>query len=198
MIPDAETLATALRDGGIALLPTDTIYGLHALANDRTAIEKLIVAKNRDDGKPFVVLGSSLRQLEALGAQFVEPWRSILDKIWPAPLTAVVRLDSAVAASRGNSTLAVRVPDIDWLRDVIEQTGPIASTSVNRSGETPLISLDGLSSALQTPVDVVVDVGPLDAKPSTIVDFTGDEPRLIREGESLFTQKVWKSLRKSL
>ena len=111
---------------------------------------------------------------------------------------AVVALEKPIAASRGSTTLAVRVPAIRWLRELLDLTGPLVSTSANRSGEPPLTSVEQLSSDLQDVLDAVVDAGPLEGKPSTIVDFTGDEPRLIREGDRLFTQKVWKTLRKSL
>ena len=88
----------------------------------------------------------------------------------------------------------MRVPDLAWLRELAASSGPLASTSANRSGEPPITTPDRLEMA----VDGVVDGGLFSGEPSTIVDFTGDEPRLIREGDSAFTQKVWKTLRKSL
>ena len=193
-----EELSRILSAGGVALLPTDTIYGLHALASNDSAIQKLAAIKERDDGKPFIVLASSIEQAERLGAQFPPNARSILHDYWPGPLTAVVLLNEPIAASRGANTIAIRVPDLDWLRDLIAQTGPLASTSANRSGETPIQNPKSLSNELQERIDIIIDGGSLEGKPSTIVDFTSDEPRFIRTGESLFTQKVWKTLRKSL
>ncbi|HEU4522535.1 MAG TPA: L-threonylcarbamoyladenylate synthase [Thermoanaerobaculia bacterium] len=198
MNADLSHLAAVLERGGVALLPTDTIYGLHALATNETAIAKLVRLKGRDDGKPFVVIGSSVNQLTAAGASLPEALRGALDELWPGPLTAIVALSSPIAASRGSRTLAIRVPSLPWLRELIELTGPLASTSANRSGEPPLTSPADLTPDLQDLLDAVVDAGPLEGKPSTIVDFTGDEPRLIREGDALFAQKVWKTLRKSL
>ncbi|HUP44578.1 MAG TPA: L-threonylcarbamoyladenylate synthase [Thermoanaerobaculia bacterium] len=198
MTPDAAGLAAALQRGGVVLLPTDTIYGLHAVASSEEAIRKLVSIKGRHDEKPFVVLGSSRSQLESLGVLFPESSRPALDQLWPGPLTAVVGLEAPIPASRGRDTLAVRVPALPWLRELLEATGPLASTSANRSGELPLTSVRELPSDLQRTLDAVMDAGPLEGKPSTIVDFTGDEPRLIRKGDRLFTQKVWKTLRKSL
>lgn len=198
MNADIGHLAALLRRGGVALLPTDTIYGLHALAENEPAIARIVALKGREADKPFVVLGASRGQLQAIGAQFDDSVRDALDDIWPGPLTAIVSLDAPIAASRGSETLAVRVPSLPWLRELIEITGPLASTSVNRSGEAPITSPQMLTSDLQESLDAVVDAGPLEGKPSTIVDFTGAEPRLIREGDTLFTQKVWKTLRKSL
>jgi L-threonylcarbamoyladenylate synthase len=198
MNPDIAHLATILQRGGVVLLPTDTIYGLHAIATDAVAIARIAAIKGRDETKPFVVLGASRAQLESIGARFDDEARRVVDELWPGPVTAVVALKYAIAASRGNDTIAVRVPSVDWLRDLIQITGPLASTSVNRSGEPPLTSPKQLTDETVARIDASIDIGPLDAKPSTIVDLSSAEPRLIREGDALFTQKVWKTLRKSL
>ncbi|HUP50323.1 MAG TPA: L-threonylcarbamoyladenylate synthase [Thermoanaerobaculia bacterium] len=198
MTPDITHLVRVLRSEGVALLPTDTIYGLHALATSEKGLAAIAAIKGRDAGKPFVVIGSSRQQLESIGARFTDAARAALDELWPGPLTAVVPLRAPIPASRGSATLGVRVPALPWLRQLAQETGPLASTSANRSGEPPLITPDELSPDLQKSIDAVLNGGRLEGKPSTIVDFTGDEPRLIREGEPFFTQKVWKTLRKSL
>ena len=195
---DIESVARILGGGGVAILPTDTIYGYHCAAGDKSAVARIAALKDRDDTKPFIVLGHSIAQLESLGASFTERSRAALSELWPGPLTAIVPLTRPLAASRGASTIGVRIPDLAWLQELLAKSGPLASTSVNRSGEVPLVSPAGLSRELQQSIDVVVDAGPLAGKASTIVDFTGDEPRFIREGEPFFTQKVWKTLRKSL
>lgn len=191
-------LASILKAGGVVLLPTDTIYGLHALANDANAINKIVEMKGRGEDKPFVVIGASIEQLEEIGARFDDRTRKILNDIWPGPLTAIVPLKKPIAASRGASTIAVRVPKLQLLQQLLQRTGPLASTSVNKSGEPPLADPKTLSPELQRSIDAIIDQGRIDAEPSTIVDFTGAEPRLLRGSESFFTQKVWKTLRKSL
>lgn len=193
-----DAVAELLQSGGIALLPTDTIYGLHVLARNEEAVARLVAIKGRDADKPFVVLGASMQQLEEAGAQFNDRARAALAELWPGPITAVVPLSAPIAASRGATTLGVRVPALDWLQALLWKTGPLVSTSANRSGEAPLVAPDQMSEELQPLVGAVVDAGPREGKPSTIVDFTGAEPRFIREGEPLFTQKVWKTLRKCL
>ena len=195
---DIDNVARILTGGGVAILPTDTIYGYHCLAGDENAVARIAALKDRDDAKPFIVLGHSIAQLESIGASFTERSREALRELWPGPLTAIVPLTRPIAASRGAPTVGVRIPDLSWLQELLAKTGALASTSVNRSGEVPLVSPAGLSRELQQSIDVVVDAGPLSGRASTIVDFTGAEPRLIREGETFFTQKVWKTLRKSL
>ena len=194
---EIEAIAAILRGGGIVLLPTDTIYGLHALAADEKAIERLAVVKGRDDFKPFVVIAAGERQLEEIGLHFSPDVRTVLASLWPAPLTAVLPLSRPLAAGRGGTSLAVRVPDLDWLRALLERTGPLASTSANRAGEPAIASPDELPMDIQSRLDGIVDRGTFAGEPSTIVDFTG-EPRVLREGSVSFAQKVRKTLRKTL
>jgi L-threonylcarbamoyladenylate synthase len=190
-------IAATLIEHGVVLMPTDTIYGLHALARDEISIARLAEIKQRD-AKPFIVIANSLAQVDGIGVILSPSNRNVLESLWPAPLTVIVALRQPFAASRGDATIAIRVPDVEWLRDLLAATGPLASTSANESGAPPASNPDDLPRALLAMLDGIVDVGDLAGKPSTIVDVTGDEPRLIRAGEDLFTQKVWKTLRKSL
>lgn len=180
-------VAALLNGGGIALLPTDTLYGLHGRASDPTVSARIAAIKGRAEEKPFVIIAANVDQLRALGLIVPEE----LTSLWPAPLTAILR--------RRNATpLAVRVPDRTWLRDLLLLTGPLVSTSANRSGEPPATSPSALPADLRAALDGVLDEGPREAKASAIVDFTEAEPRLVREGDRGFTQKLRKSLRKSL
>lgn len=195
---DIGAIAELLRGGGVVLLPTDTIYGLHAVATDERAVGRIAAMKGRDAAKPFVVIGASMQQLQDIGVEFPERAIPVLQSLWPAPLTAILPLRHPVAASRGAATLAVRVPDLEWLRALAAICGPLASTSANLSGEPAVETPEMLSHAIQTSLDGVVDAGPLKGEPSVIVDFTGESTRITREGDPAFTQKVWKTLRKSL
>lgn len=180
-----DEIAATLTAGGVVLMPTDTIYGLHAVAGSR-AVERIVEIKGRDENKPFVTIASSF----AAAAKLVTRIPPELDAIWPAPLTAIL--------PRGDQTIAVRVPAIEWLRALLERTGPLVSTSANRSGE-PSITFPGeLARDVIDKLDGIVDGGRIDGKASTIVDFTGEPPRVLREGDPGFTQFLWKTLRKSL
>lgn len=191
-------IARLLSEGGVALLPTDTIYGLHAVATDADAVGRITAIKGRDDTKPFVVIASATGQLAALGVTSPPELLRRLDALWPAPLTVILPIREPVAASRGQRTIAVRIPDLPWLRELAGRTGPLVSTSANRAGEPPVGEPAELAHGLQEQIDAIVDGGPKRGKPSAILDLTGDEPVFLREGEISFTQKVWKSLWKSL
>jgi tRNA threonylcarbamoyl adenosine modification protein (Sua5/YciO/YrdC/YwlC family) len=185
--PDVlDAIAASLMSGQIVLLPTDTIYGLHAVAGNEAAVAKIAAIKGRDEGKRFVVIAASTDQLLEYGASIPDVLRSV----WPAPLTAVVPHPSG--------SVAVRVPNLGWLRALLERTGPLVSTSANRSGEPPIRVPSELARELQQQIDSALDAGPSEGKASTIVDFTWNEPRFIREGEPTFAQFLRKTLRKTL
>jgi L-threonylcarbamoyladenylate synthase len=181
-----DELAAILIAGGVALLPTDTIYGLHAVAANQQSVDRIAAMKERPSEKAFVVIAASVEQLEAMGVTIPD----VLREIWPAPLTAILH--------SGGTTVAARIPDLDWLRALLARTGPLVSTSANRSGEPPITSPEMLERTMQYRLDALLDQGIHDGKPSTIVDFTGSEPRMVREGDSGFTQILRKSLRKDL
>jgi L-threonylcarbamoyladenylate synthase len=191
-------IARALIDGAVVLMPTDTIYGLHALATNEDAVARIAEIKGRDETKPFIVLASSIEQLQPLGVIAERDTLDALASLWPAPLTAVLPLRSPIAASRGTATLAVRIPALDWLREVVARTGPLVSTSANRSGEPAVENPISLARDLQERLDAIVDGGVRTGEPSAILDLTSAEPHFLREGERSFTQKVWKTLRKTL
>lgn len=190
--------ASALLASRVVVLPTDTVYGLHARAMDPDAVQSLFRAKRRPEGQPLLVLCSSSEQLDALGVSASPQLVEALMRLWPAPLTAILPLLEPIPASVGRNTLGVRIPDLSWLRELVERTGPLASTSVNLSGEPAVYSTDLIPEELLDFVDLVLDAGSIESESSTLVDFTRDEPHVVREGRFRFTQKLWKSLWKSL
>jgi L-threonylcarbamoyladenylate synthase len=191
-------IARALAAGSVVLLPTDTIYGLHALALDDAAVARVADIKGRDETKPFVVLVAEIANLSLLGVSASPEILDALEELWPAPLTVILPLHQPIAASRGASTLAVRMPALPWLRELLGRTGPLVSTSANRSGERAVGEPSALAADLLQRIDAIADGGPRAGEPSTIVDVSGPEPRFLREGGFSFTQKVWKTLRKTL
>lgn len=195
---DSHELAQTLLDGGVVILPTDTIYGLHARATEPGAVAKLFRIKARKDRKPFVVLCDTLARFSELGVSVTGPQREFLASVWPAPLTVILPLTAPIAASAGAGSLAIRIPALSGLRGLIARTGPLASTSVNRSGEPPMLDLGHLGAAFLKGVAGMVDAGRLEGRPSTVLDLTAPVPRVVRQGEFVFSQNLWKTLRKRL
>lgn len=177
-----DELAAILNTGGVALIPTDTIYGLHAVAANADAVARIAAMKERPGDKAFVVIAASIEQLESMGV--IVP--DVLRTIWPAPLTAIL--------ASAETTIAARVPDLAWLRALLARTGPLVSTSANRSGEPPVTSPGKLDERMQERLDALLDQGSCEGKASTIVSFTGSAPEMVREGEAAFSQFLRKSL----
>lgn len=191
-------IARCLAGGAVVLMPTDTIYGIHGRALDQDAVSRIFAAKGRERHKSLPVLVSSIEQLEELGAVLTLPVRRFLMETWPAPLTAIVQLVRSIPATAGERTIAARVPDVEWLRQILEAAGPLASTSANPSGETPAADVAEIPPELRNQLDGILDCGTVRRQASTIVDFTSDPPNLVRQGEFVFTQNLWKKLRKTL
>lgn len=195
---ESDEVALALGEGSVVILPTDTIYGLHAVATDPGAVARLIGIKARQDRKPFVVLCDTLARLSELHVSLTRPQREFLSSVWPAPLTVILSLVAPIAASAGSLSLAIRIPALEGLRGLIARTGPLASTSVNRSGEPPVMGIEDLSADLLKGVAGVVDAGRIEGRPSSVLDLTGPVPRVVRQGDFVFSQNLWKTLRKRL
>jgi len=176
---------TAIRAGELVVLPTDTVYGLAADAFEPTAVRRLLAAKGRGRAMPPPVLVGSAATLEAL-ASSVPSWaHDLVEKYWPGPLTIVVREQSSLQWDLGDTrgTVAVRMPHDPVALELLGRTGPLAVSSANVTGSPAATDADQAVEMLGDQVSVVLDGGPtLDDRPSTIVDCTGERPRLLRVG----------------
>lgn len=182
----------SLRRGELAVLPTDTVYGLAADAFSPAAVGRLLEAKGRTRAMPVPVLVGSWRTIDGL-AQVVTPVvRQLVEAFWPGPLTLVVRAASSLAWDLGETrgTVAVRMPLHPVALAVLEQTGPLAVSSANRTGLPPATDAAEAARQLGTAVAVYLDSGPTgEPEPSTIVDLTGEVPRVLRAG-ALATERL--------
>jgi len=184
---DARVAAAAevLRRGGIVAYPTETFYGLGALARDAAALARLASAKLRPEGKPLPLLAADAAQvaevarLDGLAARLAA-------RFWPGPLTLVLpaspALDAAITA--GGATVAIRVPGSEIARELARRAGgALVSTSANLSGDPPPVLAAELSAGLAARIDHVLDGGRTPGgQPSTIVEVAGGAVRLVREG----------------
>jgi L-threonylcarbamoyladenylate synthase len=176
-------LRELLAHGGVAAIPTETFYALGANPLNEAGVRRIFQTKGRDDGKPLPVLFGAASQLEALGIVAEGGRLEHYMSIWPAPLTVAFSLRAPIAASRGLSSLAVRLPAAPKLRALLRVTGPLTGTSVNRSGSPAMSDPDEIEELFARNVDVLIDGGKTPGgKPSTIVDATVDPPALLREG----------------
>jgi L-threonylcarbamoyladenylate synthase len=185
-----DAVVEVLRDGGTVVLPTDTVYGIAALANDPSATAKLFALKGRPEEVPLAVLVESLAQAETI----VEPpsprAARVIERYWPGPLTVVLkcRAGARVALGGDGRTAGVRAPAHAFIREVAAAVGPIATTSANRHGQPTPVTADEAASGLAGGVDLVIDGGPLSGVPSTVIDGTVEALTILRAGTILREQ----------
>lgn len=187
-----EQAAEVLRDGRLVVVPTDTVYGVAADAFSRTGTRAVFAAKQRARSFPLPVLVQGPKQLTGLVTTVPEPAELLMAAYWPGPLTIVVASDPNLVWDLGEAegTVAVRMPLDDTALELIRAVGPLAVSSANRSGEPAATTVDEAREQLGEAVAVYLDDGPRnDLRPSTIVDLTRSEPRVLREG-SLDTAEV--------
>lgn len=180
-----EAAALALQRGGLAVIPTDTVYGIAADAFDPAAVRALLAAKGRGREMPPPVLVSAATTLDALAVRVPGYARALVEEFWPGPLTLVCHQQTSLQWDLGETrgTVAVRMPDHALAREVLERTGPLAVSSANLTGMPAATDADRAEDMLGEVVDVIVDDG---ASPggeaSTIVDVTGTQGRVLRLG----------------
>lgn len=174
----------ALRRGELVAFPTETVYGLGALATDPDAVAKVYAAKGRPSDNPLIVHVAD-GDLSGVVEHVSEAARALIQAFWPGPLTLVARRAPGFpdAVSAGRDTVAVRCPDHPLALELIRGAGPIAAPSANRSGSPSPTRAEHVVADLGEAVAVVVDGGPCaHGLESTIVDVTGERPLVLRPG----------------
>lgn len=175
----------AVQRGRLVILPTDTVYGLGADAFSPAAVQRLLNAKGRGRQMPPPVLVSAKTTLEALAVGVPDWARALVEELWPGPLTLVLRQQPSLQWDLGETrgTVAVRMPDHDVALELLARTGPLAVSSANRTGLPPATDADDAEAMLGELVRVILDAGRTPGPvPSTIVDCTGEQGRILRQG----------------
>jgi tRNA threonylcarbamoyl adenosine modification protein (Sua5/YciO/YrdC/YwlC family) len=180
-----EAAVEAVRDGGIVVFPTDTVYGVGGDAFDPSAVRKLLRAKGRGRDMPPPVLVSARETLEALADQVPPQTKALIDAFWPGPLTVVCKQQSSLNWDLGDNrgTVAVRMPDDEVALALLSRTGPMAVSSANMTGRPAATTVGEAEEMLGESVAVYLDGGHLGGGlASTIVDGTTGVPTILRLG----------------
>jgi L-threonylcarbamoyladenylate synthase len=179
-------ISDVLRRDGVLVYPTETFYGLGALASSDKAVKRIYRLKRRDRGKPLSIVIADTAMAEESAASIPPLFRVLAREFWPGPLTLILKAkpDFPEDMLGPGGTLAMRVPGLPWLRELLHSLGePITATSANISGEGEISDPERVVREFRGKADLIVDGGPTPGGlPSTIVDLTSAEPRILRAG----------------
>jgi len=173
-----------LLSGGLVAFPTDTVYGVGALVFDEKTVESIYAAKERPVEKAIPVLIGDAVDLNQVAEEVPMPAARLIARFWPGPLTVLVPKKSSLpTVVSATSTVGVRVPDHELARSLLRLAGPMAVTSANISSQPSPTTAEEVLTQLGSRIAMILDGGRTPGGvPSTLVDCTGDEIQILREG----------------
>jgi L-threonylcarbamoyladenylate synthase len=181
-----DEIAALLQRDRVMAYPTETFYGLGAAALSPLAVARVFRLKQRDPRKPLPLIAADLDMVKGIAGPLPAVFWLLAEEFWPGPLTIVLK---AAPALRGvpageEGTIAVRIPPLAWLRKLVyDLSQPLTATSANISGTREMADPTEVVAVFAGKVDLIVDGGPTPGgAPSTLLDITTAEPRLLREG----------------
>lgn len=179
------TFANKLKDGAVAVIPTDTIYGIVGPAKNPSVVEKIYRLRKRASSKPMIILAASIDQIKGLGIKINSGQIKILNKLWPNKVSVVIDcpFKKLPYLHRGKKSLAFRLPDNKFLQNLLETTGPLVAPSANFEGEKPSEDIRGAKQYFKDNVDFYIDGGKLKSLPSTVAKLEKLNLTILREGE---------------
>jgi L-threonylcarbamoyladenylate synthase len=189
-----DRLIVAARDGNLISFPTDTVPALAALPEYAGLIFQ---AKQRSQAKPLILMAGEVADLWQYtngNDRELEIWKSVADRYLPGALTLVLPASDRIPAvmnPRGDRTIGLRVPDCEIARSILRQTGALATTSANLSGEPPLLTMAAISHSFPQvfTLDVDVELETL-GQPSTVIEWNGSGWNILRQGAVKFSNSL--------
>ena len=182
-------ISALMKNGGIGVIPTDTLYGLVGSALLPEAVERIYRVRKRSPDKPFIVLISRIEDLNSFGIIPDTFLKEFLARNWPGKVSVIISgiKDQWNYLHRGERSIAFRLPDKKALVGLISETGPLVAPSANPEGLPPARTIEEARNYFGDSVDFYVNGGTLEGKPSTLVRFNQGEYNVVRQGKSLIT-----------
>ena len=182
---DVNSLVNILNNSGIAVIPTDTVYGLVGDATNENVIKKIFLIKQRENSKPLLILISNFDMLKKYVKNISSLELGIINKFWPGPLTIIFQnkknLSDVLTANK--SEIAIRMPNDERLLDLINKLDkPIIATSANIAHKKTITSIDLLEDKIKNNVDYIYDGGFLEDNPSTIIKVIDNKVIIVSDG----------------
>lgn len=174
--------ALLLSEGGIAVIPTDTLYGVVASALVPDAVERIYALKHRDTSKPLIVLISDIDDLERFGVVLSDDLRETLVHYWPGRNSIILPTvdETFEYLARDGESIAFRLPDDKALRAFLRDSGPLVAPSANPEGLPPAKNVDEARRYFGDQVDAYIDAGVIEGSPSRLIDLSGGSLTIIR------------------
>ncbi|HEU23784.1 MAG TPA: threonylcarbamoyl-AMP synthase, partial [Mesoaciditoga lauensis] len=174
-----------LKDGGIIVFPTETVYGVGAILDNENSIKRIYEIKGRDFKKPLLIHISKMAYAFDLSRYVPDKASDLMKTFWPGPLSIILEASCAVprSAISYGYTVGLRMPSNKFFKDLGDLVGPIAATSANLSGQKDPLTCGDAYNYLKDSVDLYVDDGPVEkGLPSTVIDMTANPPKILRIG----------------
>ena len=171
-----ERAVEELNGGGVAVIPTDTIYGIVARSLDPGAVERLYQLKGRDSSKPFIILVSSAEALADFEIELSLDQKNAISKYWPGPVSLIFDCPNEKLnyLHRSTNSLAFRIPNNSWLLELLSETGPLSAPSANPEGQAPAHDINQARDYFNTQVSCYVDGGEMVSQPSRLIKIYPD------------------------
>lgn len=174
------------KPGKIAIIPTDTVYGVVARAADSQAVTRLYKLKNRE-GKPGTLVAASIEQLVELGIE--RRHLTAVEALWPGAISVITPCDQNLFyLHQGADSLAIRIPDDLKLLELLHVTGPLLTSSANQPGEPPATTVAEAKAYFEDQVDWYEDGGMVNREPSTVVRVANNAIEVVRQGAVRFDE----------
>lgn len=173
-----KNIINTIKNGGIGILPTDTLYGLVGSALNKKSVERIYAVRKRERNKPFIILISSLTDLSIFGIKLNKRTKNVLKKLWPGPVSVILPLPTNRQGARklsyihrGTNTLAFRLPKPLWLRKLLKKTCPLVAPSANIAGKSPAQTAKEARAYFGNNVDFYIGRGTCAHAPSSLVEI---------------------------
>lgn len=181
-----EEIISGLKKGDVAIVPTDTLYGIICGAKNKTAVSKLYKIKERDQNKPCIILVNSYEQIKSFGVDITEKQKEFMEKYWPGSVSIILPCNSKKYEylHKGLESIAFRMigKKSRNLYKILNEVGPVLAPSANPQGLPPATCENKAYRYFKGKVNLYLAGGTRRSEPSTLVDYTKTKPRILRQG----------------
>ena len=175
-----------LKNNAVIAFPTDTVWGIGCLPNNKIACEKIYAIKQRDGKKPLILLGANITDFKPYVQEIPPIAQELAKKYWPGALTIIVKKSPLVAdyVSSGMDTVGIRIPNHPVLLELLKVTGPLATTSANLSGEPASMNFEQTKNYVGKKVDSIIKDFQVESQgiESTVIIIENDKYKVLRQG----------------